>query len=91
MNAHTPGPWKFGELSESVIDSSGRLVASLDERSGDLNVIEDARLIAAAPEMFAALKDASEWWEHNGCGSGTSAEPIWLELVNAAIAKATQS
>ena len=46
------------------------------------------RLNSAAPAMLEALKTVSQWCEHNGCGVGRTAEPFWLDDVNAAIAKA---
>lgn len=53
---HTPAPWKYGDLSCCILGPKGVLVASLDERSGDLNLAADARLIESAPEMLVLLR-----------------------------------
>lgn len=63
LSAHTPGPWKFGELSREVITLRGRAVAAPPESDGpddDAAWEVDARLIAAAPDMLAALRAALE-------------------------------
>lgn len=53
MNKHTPGPW-IGPCNYSAtrfeVQGDNRQVAVV-------NRIEDAELIAAAPEMLNALKD----------------------------------
>ncbi len=52
MNKHTPGPWSepgtFG-ATRFEVQGSNRRVAVVD-------TIEDARLIAAAPELLDALE-----------------------------------
>ena len=64
---HTPGPWTFGSYCES--DGSGYMfVCTNTHKFGDeeteicrlqldTNEGANARLIAAAPELLAALKD----------------------------------
>lgn len=65
---HTPGPWAIGdennECCEVVLGEKFNLVASLDRQDGNTGkfvigrdeMLANARLIAAAPEMLAALK-----------------------------------
>ncbi len=54
MATHTPGPWKQGS-SWYLIDGSNELgVAGVDV--GNRNAQANARLIAAAPAMLAALE-----------------------------------
>jgi hypothetical protein len=56
---HTPGPWKATHIGdgeyrrEIVVDikNCGQICAVLDDGNGR----EDARLIAAAPELYEAL------------------------------------
>ena len=52
---HTPGPWKFTRLPHQFAiyreDGSGQAIATVTRE-------EHARLIAAAPELLAALKEA---------------------------------
>ena len=52
MSAHTPGPWKTTK-SEMVETEDGRLVA--DVLTFGARRAADARLIAAAPDLLAAL------------------------------------
>jgi hypothetical protein len=52
---HTPGPWRTGRKVFRTIyceehGTEGRLIGVMDRR-------EDATLVAAAPEMLAALRD----------------------------------
>jgi len=60
MNAHTPGPWKLIDNGSVIMTSvlfevqfgyEGECVAEC------IHTKEDARLIAAAPEMLAALEE----------------------------------
>ena len=61
MSKHTPGPWTYIQENETcyiqgMIGGSpgyiGQVVGSND------NVLNNANLVAAAPEMFAALEHA---------------------------------
>lgn len=59
MNAHTPGPWEAERVDQGV----GARWFNIRGGRGRLLAIEiasaaNARLIAAAPEMLAMLKDA---------------------------------
>jgi hypothetical protein len=68
MSAHTPGPWEIGriptrkrrQIAGVCIDISAgentiaRVWATLPAHQ---RAADDARLIAAAPELLAALKD----------------------------------
>ena len=82
---HTPGPWHYElHLPRGSADgyfritaSSGWVIADLPDDGTD----NDARLIAAAPDMLAALKDLLPMWE-----SGID-EP-WVKAARAAITKA---
>ena len=60
---HTPGPWESGNGTTSIYGSDGKEVARRiwhgpqdDERS-----LANARLIAAAPELLAALERTLNW------------------------------
>lgn len=48
MSAHTPGPWRTYFNGWGICDDSGH-IASAESK-------EDARLIAAAPDLLTALK-----------------------------------
>lgn len=76
MSKHTPGPWTvedvgYGDIQENesrpmVTSPKGRIIADPgDDAAGRAN----ARLIAAAPEMLAALKrirDARDYHAEHG-------------------------
>jgi hypothetical protein len=64
---HTPGPWNTDE--QVIFASSGEAVAStwkfgqfdVGGRGSHAEADANARLIAAAPELLAALKSALSW------------------------------
>lgn len=97
MTKHTPGPWHV-EIGQAACFHDGnrasivhsfrdngeviyRTIAEVWPGSEDIDLV-DARLIAAAPDLLAALKDLLPVWE---CGIK---EP-WVEAARVAIAKAT--
>jgi hypothetical protein len=87
--SHTPGPWKSlgAEVVALMITStltSGRRVPFrvMTCKDGDRTTVQaNARLIAAAPDMLAALKDVATYFENTDAPLGAR--------VRAAIAKAT--
>lgn len=97
MGEHTPGPWSYEvhELSEGysaiVYDARG-------QRVGTDHLSEaDAALIAAAPDLLAAIKDAQDFIR-SYFGPVSSDDPAgWSDLdamgvdinLRAAIAKAS--
>jgi len=80
MNAHTPGPWY--QHRETVQAPNGTLVATLANANGTCN--DNARLIAAAPELLEALQMALPHLE-----SVAMKDNAAYALARAAIAKAT--
>lgn len=96
MSKHTPGPWKVGAASSAVYEPSNdaRAIALMPTANWAIETREaNARLIAAAPELLAALREAVPYMEaelarafppHN------PASPLSLALkgARAAIAKA---
>lgn len=77
--SYTPGKWKLGEGflgGFGIVTESGGLVC-------DIARIEDAKLIAASPDLLEALQDL--------VGNIMSPEPRNLDVADAlaAIAKAT--
>jgi len=60
MTQHTPGPWiverENGETHVRTDDIDGWYVATCPEQPGDGDAIDNARLIAAAPDLLAALE-----------------------------------
>lgn len=60
--AHTPGPWKVSKPTGNYIDApTGGSIAALTYGATKA----DARLIAAAPELLAALADLVRVWDEN--------------------------
>jgi hypothetical protein len=64
MAQHTPGPWAFRHESGEVYYSDGDvepLIATVHSDNVDEPQFRaDAALIAAAPEMFAALRQSNK-------------------------------
>jgi hypothetical protein len=63
--AHTPGPWEihhYGDNEGDIHGSDGALVCMMREGDTDPgeNWSADARLIASAPELLAALRVAAD-------------------------------
>ena len=89
--SHTPGPWtcfyksKYDEWHVSIpVPDSTMHLALFDDGIRGENREADARLIAAAPELLAALREMCDRWDP------ASARPdrrIW-DAAMAAIAKA---
>lgn len=85
MSKHTPGPWEVSEDDPCEIESAdGRFVAMVlpaPELNWDMNAEREAnaRLIAAAPDLLAALRAAR----------GYVSQPKVLAAILSAIAKAT--
>lgn len=68
MSAHSPGPWRWED--GKIVDVNGHPPIFVDSsaawEAGDevvgYCVPQDARLIAAAPEMLELLRDAGQWY-----------------------------
>ena len=58
---HTPSPWAVPNWNQlgriDVVDSAGGIVAAVYLRDKPREEAANARLIAAAPELLAALRD----------------------------------
>lgn len=80
---HTPGPWSVGgPYDHMLMTARGELIASTALMSK--NHKADARLIAAAPDLLAALESITEHFRANG-------DPTASDLMSAgraAIARA---
>lgn len=100
--AHTPGPWKLvDDVTEGVwiapTDDNENVICDMVGRLSDPEAgtqitdedMENARLIAAAPDLLGASKAALEWFESKWPGSplGDSGVEELLDQLEAAIAK----
>ena len=94
MAEHTPGPWHASSYDgwewegHCIRDAHGQIIAKLALNvPGDANV----RLIAAAPELLAALRVVMEHVDDlHGVDRGALAHPSWhwFKAARAAIATA---
>lgn len=71
--AHTPGPWTQSPQLSEIVDRDGRRVArayplhdGIDNDAREVEAEANARLIAAAPDLLATLKNLMS---SNGGGS----------------------
>jgi hypothetical protein len=84
MTQHTPGPWtvhtNFAAATYTVFDEDG----NYGETDGD-TLTANAALIAAAPDLLAALTQWAEFAEQNGGDEAYS----FNAATRAAIARAT--
>ncbi len=93
MTKHTPGPWivNADDPAEILMDDIASIHCLVATVHADGCEPEqwgaDARLIAAAPEMLAALRLALEYWAHRQ-QRYKNRHPAWVNEARAAIAKA---
>ena len=89
---HTPGPWyvgKYGDNDSDVCAEGGPLICSLRGGAADAcdhTADDDARLIAAAPELLAALRELVQY-DDGSSDEGSYGYEV-LGRCKAAIAKA---
>jgi hypothetical protein len=79
---HTPGPWR---IIKGDADDHDRWVISSGLYVAGASCVADARLIAAAPDLLAALQ-AMVTWMPSGFAPHSKANA--MGMANAAIAKA---
>ena len=103
MSSHTPGPWRFEQISRSMLaDGKGNKFYVLQDSDGQEVIADwlkeaDARLIAAAPDLLEALRKAEAALSDIGDAEREPGDDVaWLErraaealpIVRAAIKKA---
>lgn len=92
MSMHTQGPWRYsppqkGTIFGHEVFAGGELVAQMNHHPAKaLEAEADARLIAAAPDMLAALEGMVEMATHHMMEPKERREI--LRNARAAIAKA---
>lgn len=82
---HTPGPWLRIQNGD-VEDSRGNLIAAVSFQGSDGPI--NGHLIAAAPELLAALEAAMELGAYRGDRMPIKAVKPVFDQMKAAIAKA---
>ena len=85
MRNITPTPWRIGAIESGMVAIDG---ANGEEVTGFVSP-EDGHLIAAAPDLLAALQDVDALWMHHSIAHGDGKISPLHEKVIAAIAKAT--
>lgn len=94
MSKHTPGPWRAGYTKlTDVVAENGALIATCHKLKGLVELQANARLIAAAPTLLAAIKSQIEAFDGDSIsdilveyGTGTARR---VEIAREAIAEAT--
>lgn len=62
QETHTPGPWHLGGNGFIVYAANGYAICDVKTFHGRSNAdAANAMLIAAAPELLAALKEMGDW------------------------------
>lgn len=87
---HTPGPWLVGPVIDGGVDDIPEIVIQRATALGNLSVSvalgglsgqeANARLIAAAPELLEALRQAAMWLPILTHMSGLDADATEVEL-----------
>lgn len=101
MANHTPGPWIVGAFGDvwagtyfdvetgkwsEVSEGSAKVIASSDPK--DPESVANASLIAAAPKMYAALREIAESG-HCGCNPchGHPERDVFIDIARDALAE----
>ena len=78
MTQHTPGPWKFDQRGDDYGLWGGKGHSRvLSIRSGVIPQNADARLIAQAPAMLAALKSLTRLYDKKLMTPVNEIAPAW--------------
>ena len=77
MSKHTPGPWRVNPGAKEVRGADWNVIVA------DVTDEQDARLIAAAPDLLAACSDLVEMSD-----AGVPCPPRLVVMARAAVAKA---
>jgi hypothetical protein len=87
--SHTPGPWKSGGGLAVRYAGSDRLLYRY--KVAESSDIDDAALIAAAPDLLAAARLALAWEQGEDCGGPGVCTLDVIVALRRAIAKAGQA
>lgn len=93
--AHTPGPWRSGDRWKTIFapndgQPSPPVIATIHCPDAKFETIKaNAHLIAAAPELLAALQSLLEWNQNVFPTYATDDVPV-IQSAQAAISKATK-
>lgn len=79
--SHTPGPWRVINAAPRADHTTSYLLSGHEWDNAQAN----ARLIAAAPDLLAALDSILSVSDHDGYGARTDAQ---IPMLRAALAQA---
>lgn len=103
MNQPTPGPWEVSDERECEMEHFASILSHAEGHKGvEVCVLQgghpyrngeglaNARLIAAAPDLYGACKAWMDWMDSPGDGTDKSLddEAAMLDAMRAALAKA---
>ena len=86
---HTPGPWNLDKRQEKLMGANGQSIVVWNSGLSFGNRTEEAeanaRLIAAAPELLAALKKAYAFAVQQSRAPQDPADALTLEIIEAIV------
>jgi hypothetical protein len=92
MSAFTPGPWALSDFSrDMIVDSNGDLISLIIDVESDETKLANAHVIAAAPDLLAALQEARNgllWYQALDCVEVVIGDDRVMKRIDAAITKA---
>ncbi len=89
MSGWTPGPWQYVELThEHVVEAASGRNIYIGPNDCDAEAKADAKLIAAAPELYVLLEAAEHMYSTNLLLANDVACGIWINDARAALARA---
>lgn len=91
MKKHTPGPWSFDEDGTVFKGKNRLLIAEVAQQGMGYAASANTRLVAAAPDLLAALQSVMTWWAESVPLNGADDDmpPLIFDAAWSAIAKAT--
>jgi hypothetical protein len=96
VSAHSPGPWRFrrsGDLWWAIDGPAEGRFTPIVAWISHVESEADGRLMAASPDLLAALNEAVDLFavdfEGGLAGTSDNVGGAWLRQARAAIAKAT--
>ena len=91
IKGHTPGPWELVDAARPRIYHKEDVIATVEpDHVGKLACDRNARLIAAAPELYAALESLTQYVDSYRYNSAWAGRPhAIMDHARAAIARAT--
>jgi hypothetical protein len=84
MTSHTPGPWTV----RFVYDDWGYHSYEINEETSEHGKHDNARLIAAAPELLVSLRSLVDYLRSQECWPSKPSHALYLQDIETTLAKA---